>query len=281
MQRRYTVEAAKFKFAQKKQEEDRNRPIKLDNGVPWRLGGSGALAWRQSFGVRAQFKVLAFSLLLPMLLSWLPVLTDKQGLPLALNMAGALAFYTALLLPSCIRYDFRRDIDRLGILKALPLSATRVCAGQLATPIIVVTAFQAMTLGLFQFISPYDPLIMLAILLAFIPFNFFLFSYENLLFLWYPYRLHSEGIQTLLRTILAFTAKSIALFLILGVTFAWLILSRLIVTQLMADPGLYVSRIVFAIGMLVISAVGAGLVFGLLARAFAKFDPSCDLAGIK
>ena len=165
-----------------------------------------------------------------------------------------------------MRFDFRRDIDRLAMLKSLPISPSRICAGQLAIPVLILFGFQAATLTLVQFMLPFNLLLMLAVLIAFIPFNIFLFSFENLLFLWYPYRLHSEGVQVLLRTILAFTAKSISLLIILLGTATWLFVSRVSVQWFVDDPQCSVSRVVFAIGMFVFSGFMAGAAFALLAR---------------
>ena len=278
---RNKLEIARFVQAKKKQEADRNKLVKLTSVVPIRMQGIGPLAWRQSFGTLSQFKPLCVSLLIPMILSCLPIMTRVKGMELVFQIVGSLAFYSALLMPASMRFDFRRDIDRLGLLKSLPVSPTRVCAGQLAIPVLILTGFQIATLTLVQFIAPFNPLIMVAVLIAFIPFNVFLFSFENLLFLWYPYRLHSEGVQVLLRTILAFTAKSISLLVILLATAAWLYVSRVAVQCCIDDPECQISRIVFVAGMFVFSAIMALGAFMLLARAFRKFDPSMDLAGLK
>ena len=279
--RRRKLDVQRFDQAQLKQEANRDKPIKLTAAVKHRVGGVGPMAWRQSFGVLSQFKPLCISLLIPMVLSCLPIMTDVTGTELTFHIVGSLAFYSALLMPAAIRFDFRRDLDRLGMLKALPISATRICAGQLAVPVLILTGFQFATLLLAQTMAPFNLLLMLACLLAFIPFNIFLFSFENLLFLWYPYRLRSEGVQVLLRTILAFTAKSICLAMVLVATATWLFVSRVGVQWFIDDPACQVSRLIFAGGMFLFSALMAGGAFLLLARAFKKFDPSTDLAGLK
>ena len=279
--RRYRLEVQRFALAREKQEANQSRPEKLKAQVPFRLSGVGPIAWRQSFGVLSQFKPLCVSLLIPMVLSCLPIMTKVTGLELILQIVGSLAFYSALLMPSSMRFDFRRDIDRLGMLKSYPISAARICAGQIAVPVLILTGFQVSTLLLVQIMAPFNPLLMLAIIVAFLPFNVFLFSFENLLFLWYPYRLHSEGIQVLLRTILAFTAKSISMLVVLLATAAWLYVSRVGTQWFIDDPNCQVSRLVFAMGMFLLSGAMAGVAFYLLARAFRKFDPSTDLAGLK
>ena len=279
--RRQKLDVDRFAQAQLKQTADQGKPIKLTSVVKHRLGGIGPMAWRQSFGILSQFKPLCVSLLIPMVLSCLPIMTDVTGTELTFHIVGSLAFYSALLMPAAIRFDFRRDLDRLGMLKALPISATRICAGQLAIPVLILTCFQFTTLLLAQAMAPFNLLLMVACLIAFIPFNIFLFSFENLLFLWYPYRLHSEGIQVLLRTILAFTAKSICLLLVLVATAAWLFVSRVGVQWCVDDPECQISRLVFAGGMFLFSGLVAWGAFMLLARAFRKFDPSTDLAGLK
>ena len=51
------------------------------------------------------------------------VLADPLGA--FLSTAGALAFYTFLLLPTALRFDFRRDLDRLALFKSLPIPSRR------------------------------------------------------------------------------------------------------------------------------------------------------------
>lgn len=280
-QRRYAMDVKRFALARRKQELDRDKPVKLTSVVPVHCHGIGPLAWRQSFGVISQFKPLCISLLIPMVLCCLPIMTNVSGMELIFHIVGSLAFYSALLMPASMRFDFRRDIDRLSLLKSLPISPARVCVGQIAVPVLILTGFQIATLTLVQFIVPFNLVLMIVVLVAFVPFNVFLFSFENLLFLWYPYRLHSEGVQVLLRTILAFTAKSMALLLILLATAVWLYVSRVGVQWLIHDPECQVSRFVFSIGMFVFSGIMAGTAFLFLTRAFRNFDPSLDLAGLK
>ena len=279
--RRHQIEINRFAQAKQKEESERSQPVQLAARVPGRLCGIAPLAWRQAFGTLTQFRPLCVSLLIPMVLSCLPIMTDVKGMELTFQVVGSLAFYSALLMPASMRFDFRRDIDRLGVLKALPISSHYLCAGQLAVPVVILTSFQIATLTLVQFIAPFNLFLMIAAIIAFIPFNIFLFSFENLLFLWYPYRIHSEGIQVLLRTILAFTAKSISLLVVLLATAAWLFVSRVSVQWFIDDPDCKVSRIVFAGGMFLFSSAMAGGAFLLLSRAFNKFDPSTDLAGLK
>ena len=77
-----------------------------------------------------------------------------RGCPIALlATAGTLAFYTFLLLPTAVRYDFRRDLDRMAMLKSLPISPAATVIGQTITPILIATVFQAIVLA-FAIVAP-------------------------------------------------------------------------------------------------------------------------------
>ena len=53
-----------------------------------------------------------------------------------------MAFYTFLLLPTALRFDFRRDLDRLATLKGLPITPAAAAIGQTLAPVLIATAFQ-------------------------------------------------------------------------------------------------------------------------------------------
>ena len=59
-----------------------------------------------------------------------------------LATAGTLAFYTFLLLPTAVRFDFRRDLDRMAMFKGLPISPAATVIGQTITPILIATRFK-------------------------------------------------------------------------------------------------------------------------------------------
>ena len=65
-----------------------------------------------------------------------------------LATTGTLAFYTFLLLPTAIRFDFRRDLDRLATLKGLPITPAAAAIGQTLAPVLIATLFQSVVLAI-------------------------------------------------------------------------------------------------------------------------------------
>ena len=109
--------------------------------------GAGALAWRQMTGARRHWGSLLTAMIAPAVLATFPafVVTDPNLAFLATT--GTLAFYTFLLLPTAIRFDFRRDLDQLAVLKGLPITPAAAAIGQIATPVLLATLFQSVVLA--------------------------------------------------------------------------------------------------------------------------------------
>ena len=243
-------------------------------------GGVGPLAWRQCYGFLSHLKPMIVALGIPFLLCCLPAFSDVEGILLLANITAAVVFYSFLLLPTTCKFDFRRDVDRLSLLKSFPISPTRIVVGQIAGPILLTFVFQSMVM-LFSFcLNPSYPfywsLLALTIML---PLNAVIFGFENLLFLYYPHRLNQEGIHVFIRTILAFTAKGVVFATGLALVIVWFAISRQFAPWIV--PGIPGSgELLFASGLIVgLFVIAFGLI-GLLSRAFTKFDPSVDLAGL-
>jgi len=64
------------------------------------------------------------------------------------DRASRPAFYTFLLLPTALRFDFCRDLDRLATLKGLPITPIAAAMGQTLTPVLIATLFQSGVLTL-------------------------------------------------------------------------------------------------------------------------------------
>ncbi|MEM9412782.1 MAG: hypothetical protein AAGA30_16845, partial [Planctomycetota bacterium] len=244
------------------------------------LGGIGAIAWRQWLGAVHFKSSLTVSLLIPAFLSCMPAFSGVSGVQLVTNTVGALAFYSLVLLPASLKFDFRRDLDRLVILKSLPISNTRLVIGQLAVPILITSLFQLGSLLLAMAISPYSPIMLLVGMFVLLPFNLFIFSFENLVVLWSPHRISQEGMQVLLRSILVFTAKSVIFGLAFGVTFAWVLLAGRINDMLFREVELVGTSQIFVSGIFALTICISLATFGLLIRAYRRFDTTADLCGL-
>src|SRR5207245_5057040 len=102
----------------------------------------------------------------------LPAFLAGQIIALTIVMSGLFAF------------DFRADIGRMDVLKALPIAPVPLVIGELVTPVLFVSLVQAVALGLIvtTAVKP-DAAVKFALALPFaIPFNFLLLAVDNLLF---------------------------------------------------------------------------------------------------
>jgi hypothetical protein len=176
------------------------------------------VAWRQlttalrSRGPLVLVFVFAVALAGPLMASLAaPDRTDRNALPI--GMAG-MAMMMTIFMTALVAYDFRGDLDRMDVLKSLPIRPVPVAVGQLLAPVLVVTALQwlgvlavAVTEG--QFTVAFAGVMALAV-----PFNFFLFGLENLLFLLFPTRIvvaTPGDVQVLGRNLLLLFLKMVIL----------------------------------------------------------------------
>ena len=239
-----------------------------------RLYGAGSVAWRQTVGALKQHSSLMFALALPGMLACLPLFIYTNGRQAVLNVAAALTFYTFLLLPSALKFDFRRDIRRMIVLKTLPIRPAFLVIGQIATPVMLSFAFQLTVLTIALVARPYPVWMMFAILALMLPMNVLMFSLDNLVYLLYPYRLNQEGIEILLRTTLTFTAKGVLFGIAVTMTFGWGFLANFLSRVVFGSVDHSASIFIAGAGLMLCSA--SALVLHGLSLAFVRFDPSQD-----
>lgn len=238
-----------------------------------RWGGLGPILWRQLVGVRRQWGSVLTALIAPAILAAAPCFVIAEPNIAFLATAATLAFYTFLLLPTALRFDFRRDLDRLPTLKGLPVSATAIVLGQTLAPVLVATLFQAAVLMFAAAARSLPPQYAVSAIFVMLPLNVFVFALDNLIYLFYPYRVQQEGLEILVRTMLTFTAKGLLFSAGLGAMAMWGFLAAGVARALSAD-----AYIVFTLGMILGPAAVAGFVLWTLARAFERVDLIEDLA---
>ncbi len=107
-----------------------------------RLWGIGPIAWRQLHYAGKHWGTLSVGLGVPAFLACLPMMIPSEGTAMFLTVLASVVFYSFVLLPAALKLDFRRDFDRLAILKTLPIKPLAVVIGQLATPVLLTWAFQ-------------------------------------------------------------------------------------------------------------------------------------------
>lgn len=246
--------------------------------VPFRLNGAGSLAWRQMQSVLNYRGTVFFSLAIPVLLSCLPLLANHNAGWMLLNLVGSMVFYSFLLLPSALILDFRRDVNRMGVLKALPINPYAVTLGQLATPVVVCTLFQAIVLAIASCTG--KVIIWQAVLagILLLPVNVLIFAAENYIFLLAPYQRNKEGFDVFLRTILTFTGKGLLFGLAVGLMLGWVTCLVFLTNTFSLGP--IVSTTIFAVGLWAFTlAIATAFVCGIT-RQFERFDPSQDMPGL-
>lgn len=242
--------------------------------VPWFLSGAGPIAWRQLLGAWHYRSAVRFALLVPTLLCCLPMFANASPGIMIMNIGGSLVFYTFLLLPSGLILDWRRDIDRMTVLKSLPISPWAMTVGQLATPVLLASTFQivVLTIGMFtQSITCFQAVVAFVVLL---PFNVLNFALENYLFMLSPFRRNEEGVMVFVRTILTFTAKGIMFAVAFALTLGWALLSFQWGNALAV--GSWVGPALFSLGIWLLVGFAAAMFATLLTQRIANFDVSID-----
>ncbi|MCA9054327.1 MAG: hypothetical protein KDA75_10850 [Planctomycetaceae bacterium] len=247
----------------------------LDHGPLPRVA-LGAVAWRQYLGARSHASGVLLALVAPAMLSLLPFLMlDQETNPAFANFIASLGFYTLLLLPPALKFDFRRDFDRLLALKMLPVSPWRVALGQIAIPVLIATIFQWSMILTAYIARPVAADMVVAALVLFLPANVAIFGLDNFLFLLFPHRLQQEGIDVFLRTTLVFTAKGIVFAILLAGVLLWSVAANAISIQLVEAGWAWCGPIaIFGVGLWLLVAVAAFGIVALTAHAFRHFDPA-------
>lgn len=107
-----------------------------------------AVFWKNLIGMTRISSVSVLLIGLPLaFVAAMSIFGRRHGIPdllgiMGLMLAGAFVF----LGPMAVRIDLRTDIVRLDIIKAFPLSAEALVAAELAAPLVVISAFELLTL---------------------------------------------------------------------------------------------------------------------------------------
>jgi hypothetical protein len=159
--------------------------------LPW-LGGAGPLAWRQLTAASRSHR--AFTILLiaggaGMIGPVIAASHSEDSAEILPWMVTGMGLFMALMLTQFFAYDFRADVDRIEVLKTLPVAAWRIVAGQLITPVLFNCGFQILLVGvIYAFLGKVGYLLLGVVLFA-PPLNLLLAGVENGLFLLFPTRL--------------------------------------------------------------------------------------------
>ncbi len=247
--------------------------------VPRHLCGIGSLAWRQFLSAWHYRSSIFFSFLLPVILCCVPLFAKNNRLGTPIFLVASVAFYSYLLLPAALMLDFRRDVDRLALLKTLPVSTIHIVIGQLIAPVVLCSVFQGIVFLIAASMGATSATWLLLCWVGFIPMNLMIMAFENLIFLLHPYRRNKEGIDVFLRTILTFTGKGLvwgagaALVLLLAMGCNY-VATQVLVTSAISPAVMTTLLLIGVCSVLVISI--STVLIGVMARLFDQYDPASD-----
>jgi hypothetical protein len=247
----------------------------------WRIprwGGAGALAWRPLVGAGRHWSSVLVAMIAPAVFAASPMFLIEDPFTAFLATAGTLAFYTFLLLPTALRFDFRRDLDRLSALKVLPITPAAAVVGQTLAPVLIATLFQSAVLAFAIAVQSLPPHHFFMAMLVMIPTNVLVFGLDNLIYLLYPYRVQQEGLEIFLRTMLTFTGKGLLFAVGLAAMSAWGFAAAALTSGISQQMGsAIITYTVFIGGMTVGSTILASLVLYTLCRAYQNLNPIEDI----
>jgi hypothetical protein len=240
--------------------------------VPY-WGGIGPHLWRQMTTAMRGMGRFLFALAVIGLLIVAPLMsTDpRTSGNMAVSLAAVLLLLTVFL-TTLVPFDFRGDVDRMALLKTLPVPAWRLAVGQLLTPVLLLSLVQWVVLAVAYPLSRDDPAWLLLMAAYALPFNFLQLALDNLLFLLFPTRLVANtpgDFQVVGRIALLMLAKVLGLAVVVGMWFAVYYLALLLTNYNEA------ATVAAAAGWPVLALSGAALV-PLLGWAFRAFDVGRD-----
>jgi hypothetical protein len=251
------------------------------------LGGrAGTLAWRQAMNVIRSPHQIAFVFIMHAFLLFasyvilrshsellfLPTLDGSLEVNRAgIWICGVLAILLTMVIASGLSFDFRGDMGRMDVLKALPIAPMAVVAGQLFVPVLIASAMQwvllmVIALGLRSVPSG------LWVATAFVPpVSIVLMAVENLPSFWFPLRQtpgsQPEPFELFGHVLLHPVVRMVGYAVVTGTTVLVAALAFFLFGQGLAAPTI--------VAWLTLSAFGAGLV-ALLAYTFDRFDVTQD-----
>jgi hypothetical protein len=166
-----------------------SKRVQLPSLPNWR--GVGPLLWRQlTLALRSgsSVMVLIFFLIGGIGGGVFGRAQDTEANQLLLILGGITAYVTFFIGMTFVPFDFRGDIDRIDVLKALPVGSIACVVGQLLAPVLLLTIGQTLAcfvgLAVAGKLTPTFPLF---VALAF-SVNLTMIANENLLFLVFPVR---------------------------------------------------------------------------------------------
>ncbi len=233
------------------------------------LGGAGPIAWRQlttalrnSHVVFLLIGVVAVAITLPFLF----LMKDTSRLGGA--VAGPVVSMFVFLLPQLLQYDFRGDLDRLDVLKSLPLSPWGVVLGQLFTPVFLASTIMGLVLVALSLAGLLNSAWYIPVGFLIVPTNLFLFSIENLMFLIFPFQMQTNvtgDLQVVGRNMLSAVCKIAAMMVGIGIALGIGTLFYFLTDE---------AALSYSLGMVVAFLVMTGILIPLTVLFYHRLDPA-------
>jgi hypothetical protein len=248
-------------------------------------GGVGTLAWRQAMSVirrPGQIGCALFMYGLLLFTSYTTALptTGLLFLPtmdghVEVNPAGFwicafLALLLTMVIASGLSFDFRGDMGRMDVLKALPIAPTALVVGQLFVPVVIASAMQWVLMAVIALALRSVPLGLWVAAAFAPPVSIVLMAIENLPSFWFPLRqtpgAKPESFEMFGHVLLHPVVRMVGYAVATGTT-------MLVATFAFFVFGNGAAAIIA--GWLTLAATGAGLI-ALLAHTFDRFDVTQD-----
>ncbi|MEW6746909.1 MAG: putative ABC exporter domain-containing protein, partial [Planctomycetota bacterium] len=173
-------------------------PAKLRFSIPPfpQLGGAGPLAWRQcqelSRNISGVLRVGLFMFLWILVFMIAPAMAGtepKESHHAKAVMPLMMIIFFAPMMTMHLAFDFRRDLDRMVLLKSLPVSPFALCCGQLVAMTLLMAFWQSIGVGVIAVMSGELPLaVVVGLIIVVFPLNWAIASVDNTIFLLMPYR---------------------------------------------------------------------------------------------
>jgi hypothetical protein len=160
-----------------------------------RVGGAGPLAWRQCLELARNLRGVISMLLVMGVTIGVAVLAPVLGDPdpertaFAARIGLGISVLMSIVLTQNFAFDFRRDVDRMAALKALPVPAVAVAAGQLVAAALFTTLLQLAGFALIALATDAFPArVLFALALPLPALSWSAVCVDNAIFLLWPYR---------------------------------------------------------------------------------------------
>jgi hypothetical protein len=159
--------------------------------------GAGPIAWRQCQEMTRNFRgALMIGMFIFIWIGGFAIVPAMTGAgkedppPIRVMMPLLMILIMTPMMTMNFAFDFRRDLDRMTILKSLPLSPRAIAAGQLLPMALLVSFWQALGVIAMAIISgQIPPALLIGILLVLLPLNWVVGAVDNVIFLLLPYRI--------------------------------------------------------------------------------------------